>query len=98
MFYIWNDVFKDYGFDDEIFKLNDNGERLKFSSFYEFKNNKTQPNCAVIRTFLKNLDIAIKDKFNGNGNDSNSEDSATNAISSSVNNSGDLDNEGTTES
>ena len=98
LFYIWNDVFKDYGFDDEIFKLNDNGERLKFSSFYEFKNNKTQPNCAVIRTFLKNLDIAIKDKFNGNGNDSNSEDSATNAISSSVNNSGDLDNEGTTES
>lgn len=98
LFYIWNDVFKDYGFDDEIFKLNDNGERLKFSSFYEFKNNKTQPNCAVIRTFLKNLDIAIKDKFNGNGNDLNSEDSATNAISSSVNNSGDLDNEGTTES
>ncbi len=100
LFYIWNDVFKDYGFDDEIFKLNDNGERLKFSSFYEFKNNKTQTNCAAIRTFLKNLGIAIKEntKTDGNKNASVSEDSATNAISSSVNNSDDLDNEGTTES
>ena len=100
LFYIWNDVFKDYGFDDEIFKLNDKCERLKFSSFYEFVNNKTQPNCAAIRTFLKNLGIAIKEntEIGGNKNDSDSEDSATNAISSSVNNSDDSDSEGTTES
>ena len=100
LFYIWNDVFKDYGFDDEIFKLNDKCERLKFSSFYEFVNNKTQPNCAAIRTFLKNLGIAIKENtdIDGNKNDSDSEDSATNANSSSVNNSDDSDNEGTTES
>lgn len=56
IFYLWNDVFKDFGFDDKIFEDKEDSvnPKLSFDKFY-------MANGAVnekkIKMFLKNLDI-----------------------------------------
>ncbi len=52
-FYLWNDVFKDYGFDDAIFN-DENGEKLSFRKFY--KNDGTIEE-AKVKTFLDKLGV-----------------------------------------
>ena len=52
-FYLWNDVFKDYGFDDAIFN-DENGEKLSFRKFY--KNDGTVEE-AKVKTFLDKLGV-----------------------------------------
>lgn len=52
-FYLWNDVFKDYCFDDAIFN-DENGEKLSFRKFY--KNDGTVEE-AKVKTFLDKLGV-----------------------------------------
>ena len=57
LFYVYNDVYKDYGFDDDIFKdKEDNNSDLLFQSFF-MANGK--PNEEKIEVFLKNLEVKM---------------------------------------
>lgn len=56
IFYLWNDVFKDYGFDDKDFQ-DEEGKILSFDRFYEDKNGKTNVDIAIVKQFLANLGI-----------------------------------------
>lgn len=60
IFYLWNDVFKDYGFDDKDFQ-DEEGKILSFDRFYEDKNGKTNVDIAIVEQFLENLGV---DKYN----------------------------------
>lgn len=52
-FYLWNDVFKDYGFDNEIFK-GDNGEPIAFQEFFL---SDGKANEMMVEKFLRNLGL-----------------------------------------
>ena len=56
IFYLWNDVFKDYGFDDKDFQ-DEEGKILSFDRFYEDKNGKTNVDIAIVELFLGNLGV-----------------------------------------
>lgn len=58
IFYLWNDVFKDYEFGDAIFNDED-GSKLSFDKFYtsEGKNSKVVEKKVAL--FLKNLGVEI---------------------------------------
>ena len=100
IFYLWNDVFKDYGFDDKDFQ-DEEGKILSFDRFYEDKNGTTYVDIAIVEQFLENLgvDEFISDEreeyINANEDEEN-EDSSNPNISSpslkrekySINNSG----------
>lgn len=100
IFYLWNDVFKDYGFDDKDFQ-DEEGKILSFDRFYEDKNGKTNVDIAIVEQFLENLGVEeyISDEgeeyINANEDEEN-EDSSNPNISSpslkrekySINNSG----------
>ena len=59
LFYLWNDVFKNYGFDNPIFNKED---KTKFA-FSEFFQEDGSPETGNIKKFLENLDENInKDK------------------------------------
>lgn len=59
IFYLWNDVFKDYGFDGAIFKDTD-GSTLSFDKFYRAdRNGKAIVQNDKIDLFLKNLEVEI---------------------------------------
>lgn len=62
IFYLWNDVFKDYGFDDKDFQ-DEEGKILSFDRFYEDKNGKTNVDIASVEQFLENLGVE-KASFN----------------------------------
>lgn len=57
IFYLWNDVFKDYDFDDTIFN-DENGSKLSFDKFYTVENNITKIDSTKIKTFLTNLNVS----------------------------------------
>ncbi|MCQ2235351.1 MAG: AAA family ATPase, partial [Paludibacteraceae bacterium] len=52
LFYIWNDVFKDYGFEKDIF--NDTEGKLSFGKFYQENGEIRKDKVAL---FLKNLGV-----------------------------------------
>lgn len=54
IFYLWNDVFKDFGFDDKIFDDNEDNEntKLSFDKFYMANGNVNE---GKIKMFLENL-------------------------------------------
>lgn len=56
IFYLWNDVFKNYGFDDKDFQ-DEEGKILSFDRFYEDKNGKTNVDIASVELFLGNLGV-----------------------------------------
>lgn len=58
IFYLWNDVFKDYGFDDKDFQ-DEEGKILSFDRFYEDKNGKTNVDIAIVEQFLENLGVEV---------------------------------------
>ena len=62
IFYLWNDVFKDYGFDNKDFQ-DEEGKILSFDRFYEDKNGKTNVDIAIVKQFLENLGVE-KASFN----------------------------------
>ena len=71
IFYLWNDVFKDFGFDDKIFEDKEDNEnpKLSFDKFY-MANGKV--NSEKIKIFLSNLGINTstdrnEDNENGDG-------------------------------
>ena len=73
IFYLWNDVFKDYGFDDKDFQ-DEEGKILSFDRFYEDKNGKTNVDIANVELFLENLGVE-KASFNKEEEDVDDEDS-----------------------
>lgn len=60
LFYLWNDVFKDYGFDDELFQITE-GEGKKNLSFDKFYMLADDGEVIVsedyVKAFLKNLKV-----------------------------------------
>lgn len=56
IFYLWNDVFKDYGFDDKDFQ-DEEGKILSFDRFYQDVNGKTNVDIAIVELFLENLGV-----------------------------------------
>ena len=59
LFYLWNDVFKNYGFDNQIF---DKGDKKKFD-FSDFFKQDGSPDTDIVNKFLGKLDETI-DKEN----------------------------------
>jgi 5-methylcytosine-specific restriction endonuclease McrBC GTP-binding regulatory subunit McrB len=59
LFYLWNDVFKNYGFDNQIF---DKGDKKKFD-FSDFFKQDGSPDMEMVNKFLGKLDETI-DKEN----------------------------------
>lgn len=72
IFYLWNDVFKDYGFDDKDFQ-DEEGKILSFDRFYEDKNGKTNVDIANVELFLENLGVE-KASFNKEEEDVDEDD------------------------
>lgn len=72
IFYLWNDVFKDYGFDDKDFQ-DEEGKILSFDRFYEDKNGKTNVDIANVELFLENLRVE-KASFNKKEEDDDVDD------------------------
>jgi len=100
IFYLWNDVFKDYGFDDKDFQ-DEEGKILSFDRFYEDANGVTNVNVANVELFLENLGIDEfisddEEEYINANEDEENEDSSNSTISSpsskrekySINNSG----------
>lgn len=100
IFYLWNDVFKDYGFDDKDFQ-DEEGKILSFDRFYQDKNGKTNVDIANVELFLENLGVEEyysdeREEFINANEDEEDEDSSNSNISSptlkrekySINNSG----------
>lgn len=77
IFYLWNDVFKDYGFDGTIFKDTDGGT-LSFDKFYKAdRSGKAIVQNEKIDLFLSNLGVDMTDDsenvfLDENGNTENS--------------------------
>ncbi len=55
LFYLWNDVFKNYGFENAIFNRGDN----KIFNFSDFFDKNGEPDTAVVNEFLKRLDETV---------------------------------------
>lgn len=100
IFYLWNDVFKDYGFDDKDFQ-DEEGKILSFNRFYEDKNGKTNVDIAIVEQFLENLGVdefisddeeeyinANEDEENEDSSDSNISSPSSKREKYSINNSG----------
>lgn len=56
IFYLWNDVFKDYDFCDQVFKDAD-GNKLTFDKFYTAEGNNSKVVEEKVKLFLKNLKL-----------------------------------------
>ena len=74
IFYLWNDVFKDYGFDDKDFQ-DEEGKILSFDRFYEDKNGKTNVDIAIVEQFLENLGVEKASSNKEEDDDVDDEDS-----------------------
>jgi len=67
LFYIYNDVFKDYVFDDAIFKDKEDGNKnLSFQCY--FKPNNGKPDEKKIEVFLKNLEVKLASEVEPDSN------------------------------
>lgn len=100
IFYLWNDVFKDYGFDDKDFQ-DEEGKILSFDRFYEDVNGVTNVNVTNVELFLENLGVdefisddeeeyinAYEDEENEDSSDSNISSPSSKREKYSINNSG----------
>ena len=56
IFYLWNDVFKDYDFCDQVFN-DENGNKLTFDKFYTAEGNNSKVVEEKVKLFLKNLGL-----------------------------------------
>lgn len=77
IFYLWNDVFKDYGFDRDEFKYEDKEGKKKTMSFRKFFNPDGTINEEMAEKFLTNLKVegisSTSDGDDDNGNNISSE-------------------------
>lgn len=83
IFYLWNDVFKDYGFDDKDFQ-DEEGKILSFDRFYEDKNGKTNVDIAIVEQFLENLGVEKASSNKEDDDDVDDEDSIEEESSNST--------------
>lgn len=83
IFYLWNDVFKDYGFDDKDFQ-DEEGKILSFDRFYEDKNGKTNVDIANVELFLENLGVEKASSNKEEDDDVDDEDSIEEESSNST--------------
>lgn len=83
IFYLWNDVFKDYGFDDKDFQ-DEEGKILSFDRFYEDKNGKTNVDIAIVKQFLENLGVEKASSNKEEDDDVDDEDSIEEESSNST--------------
>lgn len=65
IFYLWNDVFKDYGFDGEYF-ADPEGGTLEFRKFFNFDGTINEKK---VTAFMKNLKIDVEEEKNNNTSD-----------------------------
>lgn len=56
VFYLWNDVFKDYEFSDPVFNDED-GEKLTFAKFYTEEGRNSKVVTEKVAVFLRNLGL-----------------------------------------
>lgn len=71
VFYLWNDVFKDYGFSDKEFRKAD-GKEMTFPMFYETDIEGQQVNEGRVAQFLQNV---AGDPLQGDNSDQETEES-----------------------
>lgn len=83
IFFLWNDVFKDYGFDDKDFQ-DEEGKILSFDRFYEDKNGKTNVDIAIVEQFLENLGVEKASSNKEDDDDVDDEDSIEEESSNST--------------
>lgn len=57
IFYLWNDVFKDYDFSDKIF-YDEKGDKLTFNRFYTAEGVDSKVVEDLVELFLKNLELS----------------------------------------
>lgn len=71
LFYLWNDVFKDYEFNNDIFNDEKDSEgqerKLIFDKFYKSDGHESKVAEEKVELFLKNLDIRIVREINNDG-------------------------------
>lgn len=81
LFYLWNDVFKDYEFNNEIFNDEKDPEgqecKLTFNKFYKSEGHESKVAEEKVELFLKNLDVRIVSEVN---KDTESADSDINEV------------------
>lgn len=69
VFYLWNDVFKDYEFSDAIFADTVDGGKLSFAKFYTEEGGSIKVNTNKVRIFLENLGLTpleeSEEEYNG---------------------------------
>ena len=58
IFYLWNDVFKDYEFEGPLFEDSD-GEKLTFDKFYKMEAGQAVVETSKVLAFLRKLDVTI---------------------------------------
>ena len=83
IFYLWNDVFKDYGFDDKDFQYEE-GKILSFDRFYQDVNGKTNVDIAIVKQFLENLGVEKASSNKEEDDDVDDEDSIEEESSNST--------------
>ena len=83
IFYLWNDVFKDYGFDDKDFQ-DEEGKILSFDRFYKDKNGKTNVDITIVEQFLENLGVEKASSNKEEDDDVDDEDSIEEESSNST--------------
>lgn len=55
-FYLWNDVFKDYGFeDDSLFKVKDKNGKEKELAYPDFYNEYGEVETSILQQFISNV-------------------------------------------
>ena len=59
LFYLWNDVFKDYGFTNEIFVKEQKADKTDILSFHDFYNDDNSLNIDNVEQFLNNLGLEV---------------------------------------
>lgn len=64
-FYLWNDVFKDYGFENDIFK-GDNGKPIDFQKFFLAD---AKADEMMVEKFLRNLELDVVNEDMDEGED-----------------------------
>lgn len=70
VFYLWNDVFKDYEFSDRIFDDND-GSKLTFDKFYTAEGKHSQVVEDKVALFLANLGLLPDNQVEGDTEEAN---------------------------
>lgn len=63
VFYLWNDVFKDY----EMEYKDDKGERLTFDKFYKKEGRKVKVKTEVVKKWMKDLGLTSDSGLDDNG-------------------------------